>query len=166
MWRRASAHCALHLFMLCCCIFSLWPHPGRLKPPARCAPLAGKRSRFSDDLTWGERRWSSICPRRKTESWTAKPVKQRQAELQENAGVTSVNSTAAMAWRIHSCLISMESRSQGVFISCRGMMLFLRPSVADLYKWCPSPASKYPAVGARPYRRLVSTNDHISDSLW
>lgn len=72
--------CALS-FMLCCCIFFLWPHPGRPKPPAHCAPLAGKRSRFSDDQTWGERCWSSICPRRKTESWTAKPVKQRQAEL-------------------------------------------------------------------------------------
>lgn len=55
----------------------LWPLPGRLRPPAGCAPLSGRRSRSSGDLTWRECCWSSICPQRRTDCWTPKPVKHR-----------------------------------------------------------------------------------------
>ncbi len=58
----------------------LWPLAGRLKPPARCAPVSGRKSSFSGDLTWKECCWSSICPQRKTESWTPKPVNRNRAE--------------------------------------------------------------------------------------
>lgn len=36
--------------------------------------------------------------------------------------MAAVNNTAAMAWRIQSYLITMDSRLQGTFITCQGMM--------------------------------------------
>lgn len=126
----------------------LWPLPGRLKPLAQCAPLSRRRSRFSGDLTWKECCWSSTCPQKKTECWTPKPVKHR-----DRAGVgvggfcqVSINCTAAMVTRIHLFSIFMESRSHCIFIIYQDVMLLLYPSITNVYKWCPSLRSKYPAV--------------------
>lgn len=127
----------------------LWPLPGRLKPPARCVPLSGRRSRFSGDPTWKEYGWSSICPPRKTESWTPKPVKHRdRAEVGVGGcylGICRLYGRC-MATRINGFLISMESNSRNIFTTCKGTMLYLYSSILNLYKLCPSLGSKYPAV--------------------
>lgn len=138
----------------------LWPLPGRLKPPAQWAPLSGRRSRFSGGPTWKGRRWSSICPRRRTGSWTPRPVKHRDSWSRCRRRRSG---TAATAMRINLCLISTESRSQSASITCQGTVLFLYPSITDVYKWCPSSGSKYPAVA---YTVLSAPCFHQWSHIW